>query len=327
MSVPPELRVEVLPALPTWAKYPIAQVRQLRAIRRIAASVRPAVVHAYFFWSIIYGRLLKALGVACVLVENREDQGFSWGLHEYGLLRLTARFTDRVVCVSAAVRQTVLEREQLDSAKVVVIPNGVDVAKVSAVEPARAARLRSELALEGAGPIVGMVAHLNREVKGGRYLIDAIPLIREKVPSARFLLVGIVADDLRERVHASGLGDAVVFAGMRKSALDFYPLMDVSVLTSLSEGLSMTLLESMSHGLPVVATAVGGNPEVVVHGETGWLVPPRDPGAFADRVVDLLLDPTLRERMGRAGRERVVMDFGIDRVADAYQRLYADLLS
>jgi glycosyltransferase involved in cell wall biosynthesis len=102
--------------------------------------------------------------------------------------------------------------------------------------------------------------------------------------------------------------------------------MDVSVLTSLSEGLSMTLLESMAHALPVVVTRVGGNPEVVVEGGTGFLVPPKNPAAFAGRVALLLQDPDLRRRMGRAGRARVEDRFRLRETSERYLGVYESLI-
>jgi glycosyltransferase involved in cell wall biosynthesis len=106
----------------------------------------------------------------------------------------------------------------------------------------------------------------------------------------------------------------------------FYAAMDISVLTSLTEGLSIALLESMSYGLPVVVTRVGGNPEVVLDGETGFLVPPKDTTAFAEKVVVLLQDRELRARMGDAARRRIDEQFRVTDVATHYLRLYEGLL-
>jgi len=131
---------------------------------------------------------------------------------------------------------------------------------------------------------------------------------------------------LREKTRALGIERFVTFMGHRKDVLRFYEVMDISVLTSLSEGLSITLLESMSHGLPVVATNVGGNPEVVVDGRTGYLVPPKNAQSLADRIVHLLRDPGLRLRMGEEGRRRVERDFQLRDVANRYLDLYRSML-
>lgn len=306
-------------------RYPLAQLRRLAHLWRFVRATRPAVVHAIFFWPIMYGRLLKALGVVRVLVENREDQGFNWYRHEYMLLRATSGIPDRVICVSNAVRDVVLEREGIAADRVVVIHNGIDLPEPSMAERHR---LRAALGFADTDVVVGMIANLNRPVKGVRYFIEAMPAIVEAVPGARFLIVGGGQDEAEHRCEAERLGvsDRVHFAGFQMDVTPFYHAMDVSVLTSLSEGLSITLLESMGHGLPVVVTAVGGNPEVVVDGSTGTLVPARDVPAFVHEVVRLAKAPELRAQYGAAGRQRVAAHFSRAHVAEQYARLYRDLV-
>ncbi len=310
----------------TRLRYPLAQFVRWHWLRRELASRRPDLVHAFFFWPIIYARLLRRAGIIPALVENREDQGFSWGRQEYALLRATRRLPDRVICVSEAVRQVVIEREGLDPARVVTIRNGIDPALPSE-EPLDG--LRAELGLRPGDLVLGVVANFNRAVKGMGHLIEAVPQIVREVPNARVLLLGRGEEEaaLRERCRALGVADAVVFGGFRRDMHRCYRLMHLSGLTSLSEGLSITILESMKFGLPVVATSVGGNPEVVEDGVTGVLVPPADPGAFAGAVVALLRDPARREAMGHAARRRVESGFAIAGVAERYAALYREVLA
>jgi glycosyltransferase involved in cell wall biosynthesis len=317
--------VTVLPPWRWYDVYPVGHLRRLFILARQARRAKPDLVHAYFFWSILWARLLKRLGLVRLLVENREDEGFSWGWLERALLRLTARQPDLIICVSQAVRRVVLRREHVDPGRVVVIPNGVSLPGSSAADRSP---IRHSLGLPTTAPVVGMVANLNRPVKAVHIFLEAMAGILDAVPRARFLIVGGGRDEeaLRRRAQTLGIADAVCFAGYRDDVAPFYGAMDVSVLTSLSEGLSITLLESMAAGLPVVVTRVGGNPEVVVEGETGYLVPPRDVRAFTDRVVELLRDPALRARMGAAGRARVATQFRIDQVAERYTAEYARLL-
>lgn len=306
-------------------RYPISQVERFVLLRRRLEDDPPDILHTYFFWSIIYGRLLKASGTIHRLVENREDLGFNWGRHEYALLRLTKSLPDRIICVSEAVRQRVLEKERLDPSRVVVIRNGIDPPP-SPRERARTS-IRAEFGIPETSPIVGMVANFNRAVKGAQYFVDALPLVVREVPDVRFLLIGLGENEaeLRQRAEAAEVGDRLVFPGFRTDIDKFYDAMDVSALTSLSEGLSITLLESMRHGIPVVATNVGGNPEVVWHGETGFLVPSRDPASFAGAVIRLLADPALRERFSSRAREVVRESFFLPDVAAAYGAVYAEM--
>jgi L-malate glycosyltransferase len=309
------------------SRFPLTQVRQLATVRRCVQALRPDIVHTFFFWPIFYGRLLKRLGVISRLVENREDEGFNWGRLEYRLLRMTSDIPDRIICVSDSVRKVVMEREGTPEARTVVIPNGIPLSDTGQ-EDTDLDALRSELGLSPEQPVVGMVANLARSVKGGRYLIEALPTIARECPEARILLVGgrEGIDPLLERADALGVRDCLVPTGFRSDVHRLYPLMTVSVLTSLSEGLSITVLESMRNGLPVVATRVGGNPEVIEDGVTGILVPPRDPEAFGNAVSSLLRDPARREAMGRAGRDRVRRHFSLTSVARRYESLYAEVL-
>jgi len=321
--VEPTVPVEVLEA-PTFRRFPLAQIYQLRQISRVCKSRNPDLVHTYFFWTILYARLLRLAGRIPILVENREDQGFNWGRHEYAWLRATRRAPDRIVCVSDAVRGTVQEREHIDDARLTVIRNGI--------EPHRSVptkfEARAELGLDANDLVVGMVANFDRAAKGVDQFVESIAGIVGEVPSARFLLVGRGRNEAEVRALARRLRveDRLVMTGFRPDVETAYAAMDLSVLTSRTEGLSITLLESMDHGLPVVATDVGGNPEVIVHGDTGVLVPVDDRALFVGAVVKLLQDPEGRRRMGEAARERVAREFRISRTAERYAELYDELL-
>lgn len=307
--------------------YPFRQLARFLQVRRFLRERSPDLVHAYFFWPILIGRLLRLRGLIPRLVENREDEGFNWGWHEYLWLKATRKAPDRVICVSEAVRRVAVRREGLDPGRTVVVHNGI--APRPRTPPDRVASLREELSIPPDAPVVGLVANLNRSVKGVDRFIEAMPLILDEVPDARFVVIGRGSGlaSLRRQARREGLEGRAIFPGYREDVDAFYDMMDVSVLTSLTEGLSITLLESMDHGLPVVATRVGGNPEVVVDGVTGHLVPPDRPDRFADRVVRLLRDSELRERMGKAGRARVREAFGLTRAARRYAAVYREVLA
>ncbi len=194
----------------------------------------------------------------------------------------------------------VLEREGVDESRVTVVNNGIDLPhRVPGVREA----IRSELGFDAGNLVVGMVANYNRPVKGVGRFLDAIPEIVSAVPGSRFLFVGGGGEEreLREKARTLGVEPYVVLAGYRKDIQRYYEAMDLSVLTSFSEGLSLTLLESMGYGIPIVATRVGGNPEVVEEGVNGYLVGLQDRCALVERIVKLLKDCDLRRRMVRRG--------------------------
>jgi glycosyltransferase involved in cell wall biosynthesis len=315
-----------LRSLGGFHRFPVAQTYHFIQTTRAVRVGSPTIVHAYFFWPIIITRLLRSIGEISLLVENREDMGFSWGPPEYALLRLTRRWAGEIICVSEAVRRVVVEREGVSEKQTRVVHNGISLtAQTSLPDPA----FRKSLGLEGGHFVVGMVANLNRPVKGVDYFLEAMPLILAEVPEARFLIVGggQLEAALRARACNLGLREQVVFSGYQASTTRYYSVMDVSALTSLSEGISITLLESMSHGLPVVATNVGGNPELVLDGITGLLVPPRDPPRFAAAIVSLARRPDLRRAFGTAARRRVEQHFGLPDVASRYTAVYEGLVS
>lgn len=318
--------VSILPPVPKYSKFPLSQWIRWRQVRKRLREFQPQILHTYFFWAIIYGRLMKARGVVQRLVENREDLGFAWGRFEYTLLRLTSRYPDRVVCVCDAVRQVVLEREKLPSEEVVVIRNGIE--KVNQKSSRLGASLRREFRIHPSAPVVGMVAHFDRAVKGANYLVDCIPHVVEHAPDVRFVLVGRGSDpdELRERARKLGVEENLLLVGFRSDIDAIYSMIDVSVLASLSEGLSITILESMARGIPVVATRVGGNLELVRHEITGLLVPPGDPKAMAAGIVRLLAEPDLRSAFGEAARSVVEQEFRIDLVSQQYESLYRELV-
>ena len=304
-------------------RFPVAQWREYRQLRELARQFQPDLLHTFFFWPVIYGRLLKRAGIVRRLIENREDEGFNWSRSDYRFLRLTRSIPDRIICVSEGVRKVVLEREGVSGKQAVVIRNGVAFPPPDP-GPHELQAVRSELGLSPQHQVVGMVANLNRPVKGVRYFVEAAPMIAEAAPHARLLIVGDgkLRTGLEQKARELGVADRIIFAGFHSNVSQFYGIMDISVLTSLSEGLSMTILESMSFGLPVVATSVGGNAELVRNEETGFLVPPKDPSRFARAVVTLLGAPDARRTMGDKARRIIEERFTLPAVADQYRSLY-----
>ncbi|MBN1827190.1 MAG: glycosyltransferase family 4 protein [Candidatus Eisenbacteria bacterium] len=301
----------------------VHQARMLADLRRFALSARVDLIHSYFFWSIFFGRILKRmLGVP--LVENREDLGFQWGTLEYALLRMGSGAPDRVICVAEAVRRQAARREGLPPARTTTVWNGIDPEELDA--DGGEGDLRAELGVPADAPVVGIVANFRR-VKRVDRLIRAAPRLLDRLPDLRVLISGrgVEEERLRALVREMGLEERVLFAGFRRRLAPVYRAADITVLTSETEGCSIAVLESFHFGRPVVATDVGGNGELVRNGENGFLVPEWNEAAFADRVVRLLTDRALLERMGRAGRELVRERHGIDGVAREYGRIYEEV--
>jgi len=239
-------------------------------------------------------------------------------------LRMMLRRATRVIVVSEALRQDLLQFRPEAAAKMVVIPNGV---AVPTQVPVSVEEARTALGLPLDIPLVGMVARLAPQ-KGIAEFLRAARLVCDRVAEAQFLLVG--DGPLREQaetlVQELKLAARLHLLGEMESARDAIGALDVLVVASLAEGSSVSAMEAMAFGKPVVGTAVGGVPEVVADGDTGLLVPPGDPEALADAVCTLLADPERAQGMGERGRQRAAAHFGIDLMIERTKAVYADVM-
>ena len=220
--------------------------------------------------------------------------------------------TDRVVFISKATEAAFLATEPVKAERCTVIRNGIDLSVFTAEPYVRAGSRK-----------VGIVARLSPEKDIGT-LIRAFAILAPQVPDVELLIVGDGGE--RKMLEALAHNPRIRFLGVRDDIPALMRSFDVFVLASLTEGISLTLLEAMAAAKPIVATNVGGNPEVVVDGETGFLVSPQDPQAMADKILALLNDPTLAAGMGRAGRARVEQYFSLAAMADEYEKVYRMVL-
>jgi glycosyltransferase involved in cell wall biosynthesis len=237
--------------------------------------------------------------------------------------RFHLRLMDRVVCVSAGQAERV-RRCGVPPERVRVIRNAARLSDFENPDTAMRSRLR-ELA-GGDGPIVLGVGRLSPE-KGFHVLVEAAARLLGKVAAARILLLGegFERDRLVQRIERLGIADRFRMPGFRDDVDRLLPWVDLVVLPSLTEGLPNVALEAAAAAVPVVATAVGGTPEVVTNGETGFVVAPNDPIALSDRMADLLTQPGWARRLGTAGRRRVEEYFSFERQGRAYEVLFDEV--
>jgi glycosyltransferase involved in cell wall biosynthesis len=191
--------------------------------------------------------------------------------------------------------------------------------------------LRERLGISPHDPVLGIVAHILPH-KGYDDLVQALALLLEKLPTVKCLIVGRAPrkrylQRLLQRAERLSVRDRLIMAGFQEDVVPFLHTMDVFVLPSRTEGFPMTILEAMAAGRPVVATAVGGIPEIVRDGETGFLTPPGDPGRLAEAFLQLLEAPTLATAMGEAGRKRVESHFTLESEARQITTVYHQLLA
>jgi len=238
--------------------------------------------------------------------------------------RVHLRRMDHVVCVSHSQARKVL-RAGVAAKKVSVIHNAIAADRFGEPDPAYRQALESYFAVPPSH-IVGAAGRLSPE-KGFDVLVDSAALLVARDPSVGFVLFGegVLRGELSRRIEAAHLSANFVLAGFRDDLDRFVPVLDLLVLPSFTEGLPNVVLEALAAAIPVVATAVGGTPEVIEDGKCGYMVPAGEPRALAARMHQLLVCPEKRRALGHYGRERVARQFTFEIQAHRYQQLFARL--
>lgn len=298
----------------------IASVEQikgfsLRALWRLCQLVkaeRPDILHLHNGRALIYGAIAgKILGIPCVFTR-----------HGSGVL-VTSRWLWAIVNVVVAISQQakdemIRQNPCLKEGKVHVILNGINIKDYEAVNRT----------IKPAILTVGHVARLSGE-KDQTTLLRSFAIVIQRLAgrSVRLVIAGDGPEKVGLEILAQKLGISayVEFLGFREDIPAIVNSLDVFVLSSLTEGISLTLLEAMAASKPIVATDVGGNPEVVIDGKTGFLVAAQNPQVMADKILAILNDPALAQRMGMAGRQRVGQIFSLDCMTDAYEKVYQEI--
>lgn len=280
-------------------------------LARVIKQLRPDIVHAHDPHGVAMAALALSMSTDRRKPRLVAARRVDFHLGRNALSRWKYRQVDRFICASEAIRQILL-RDGMAATRAVTVHEGIDLGRS---EAAPAAALHQELWLPHEAPIVGNVAALVPH-KGQRYLVDAAAEVVRQQPDARFLIVGRgeLGDALARQIKHHRLEKHVLLTGFREDVLSLHKAFDIFVMSSATEGLGTSLLDAMAAGKPVVASDTGGIPEVVVDGETGILVPPRDHAAMAAAIVRLLADPALRAEMGAAGQARVRRRFTVERM-------------
>jgi len=259
-------------------------------------------------------------------ISNRRDMGFQKSRRVRALFRRANRRFDRIVAPSREILRALVAEENADAGRCVAIPNGVDTQRFQPADAARRAQLRAQLDCGADDWLIGCVASFS-PVKQHATLVAAFALLHERHPQARLLLVGTgpLRADIEAQVSALGLDSAVRLLGARSDIEQILPALDVFVLASSTEGMSNAILEAQACALGVVATAVGGNPELVTHGSNGLLVAAADAAGLARALDDLASAPQRCRALGAAGRRGVEQRHSVAAMTMAYQDLYEEL--
>lgn len=332
--------VEVLPRRRfSVVAFPLFVLDMLRLRRLLIDLVEKYKIN------VIQTHLLRVLDFLVLTVRWRRNIRIFWTIHNYNfalradqlprftwllgpkrlgyrlLYRVTARWVDGFIAVSDEVRTAIMQTIGAVQHKIAVICNGVDVKRYR--QPVDGGRVRHALGLPEHACLIVVVGTL-KEQKGHRYLIEAAPSIIATNPKVHLLFVGDgpLREALQAQVAAAGLEAHILFLGNRNDVPTLLAASDYFVLPSLWEGLPMALIEAMASGLPIVATEVSGTKQVMMHGETGLLIPPGDSTDLRDALMYLLSQPDRARAMGRAAQRHVAAAFGARKQADEHLALY-----
>jgi len=304
----------------------IADPRGLTRLVRLVRAWRPAVLHSHMLHANLMARAVRLFAPVPAVVSTIHN------IYEGGRLRmlgyrLTNGLVDHVTIISQAAADRFVREGIVPASLLEVVPNGVDTDRYRSVPPGARERLRQSLGLgaEFAWLAVGRF----EAAKDYPNMLRAFARVREEQRGAVLVLVGRGSLQAETEALAATLGleGRVRFVGTREDVPEFMTVGDGYIMSSAWEGMPMVLLEAAAAGLPIVATRVGGNQEVIRDGATGFLVPPGDDGALGAAMLRLMTLPeTERRAMGARGRDHVRQHYGLGRVVDRYEAVYREVL-
>jgi glycosyltransferase involved in cell wall biosynthesis len=306
------LAVEMVPCDGRW------DPASMRRIRQLLGQSKADVLHSHGYKADLYGYAAARPGGAALISTCHNWPSQRPLMRAYAALdRFVLRRFDRVAAVSDSVAD-ILRRSAIEPEKIATISNGVDLRRFRYALP----NLRRELAC-GRDPLVGFVGRLVPG-KGGEILLAAARRVIAEHPEARFVFVGDgpLRGAWQALARSLAIEDRVVFTGSRTDMPEIYASLDLVVLPSLKEGMPMCLLEALAAAKPVIATAVGAIPRIILPGVTGLLVEPGDEGGLAAAILRLLRDPELSAHCSLNGRRRATERFSCDAMARDYIGLY-----
>ena len=329
--MPPKAYVEELeavgiPVSSLGIRRKLPDLRPILRLARLIRKLRPHIVHSHMVHANLLARIVRPLASVPVLICTAHN------IDEGGWLReLLYRFTDPLCDLTTQVSQAGLERYvrvgAVPAEKIRFIPNGVDTARFRPDPKARDA-LQKELGVEGS--FVWLAVGRFDPQKDYPNLLRAFAQVAAEETRAVLLIAGDgpLRPAAEELARELGVAGRVRFLGIRRDVPQLMNAADAYVMSSAWEGMPMVLLEASATGLPIVATDVGGNREVVLEDVTGFLVPAKDPKALAEAMLRLMNLPLEeRRRMGERGRKHIEENYSLDRVVDQWEALYRELLA
>jgi glycosyltransferase involved in cell wall biosynthesis len=317
-----------------------SMVRSIRLIKDFKALLslvwlifkeKPDIVHTHSSKAGILGRVAAKISFVPKIIHTPHGHVFYGHFGAFAskiflwVEKNFSKFTDRIVALTDGEKNDYKKLSVCPSEKLLKIHSGVDVSRYMKSNGNQVEKRRS-LGLDQNGKVIGFIGWL-LPIKGPEYLIKAMEFVWPEHPEASlvFLGKGDLDVDLRAQALRMNANGRIKFLGWREDINEIMPIFDMLVLPSLNEGMGRVLVEAMAAGKPVVASRVGGIPDLVIHGKTGFLVPPADEKALADGIKKLLDDPEKAWEMGQQGR-KLCQQFSLEAMIEKLDDLYSDLI-
>lgn len=308
----------------------VDRLTDLRGASRFASALRQhriEILHSHMFRASLFASPIGRFCRVPVILETphvRETWRKGWIKSHFVVDRAVARLVDRYIAVSEANARYLIEEKRIPRGKISVIQNGCSIDRVDPSK-ARPEGIREKLGFSKDDLVVIAMARLEPQ-KGHRILLQALARLYPQFPKIRLICLGTGAleNDLKAITRQMALDPIVRFVGFQSNVADWLAAANIGVLPSFYEGLPLAAVETLAAGLPIVATAVDGTPEVVINGETGLLVPAGNPAAMAEAIATLARQPELRRKLALSGRERVLKQFTIERQVEKTSNLYLE---
>jgi glycosyltransferase involved in cell wall biosynthesis len=323
----------VIPEIVGEANFGLRDLIAIAKLYRVLKREKPHIVDTHTAKAGFIGRIAARLAGVPVVIHTYH--GHVWrGYYSPIKSRLLqwmekglALWTDQIIAVSESVRQQVAKYQIAPLGKIKVVPLGLALRDFFNCAELRG-QFRKEIGVPSDVPLIGMVGRVV-PIKNHRLFLDSAKLVLNAMPATRCVIVGdgLIRPDLEAYTRTLGIAARVVFVGWRRDLARIYADLDVLVISSINEGTPVSAIEAMAAGRPVVATRVGGVPDIVLEGQTGYLVPLDDAPAMANAVVRLLGEPELARRMGETGRAFVARRFTTQRLVADMEELYTTLLA
>jgi len=295
-------------------------------LKDILGRIKPDITHTHNSNALVDGAIASIIKGVPIRIHTDHARQFPDTKRTMFAERLIALFLDRIVAVSVETKGNLVKYELIPEKMITVINNGIEGSRydIKIDEEAK----KRELGLDAFRYLIGLGVRLKSQ-KGIIHLIKAVPNVLKTFPEIAFVVAGEgpLRASLEEECKKMGVDKNFFFLGPRLDLPEILQILDLYVLPSEWEGLPLVILEAMAAGRAIIATDVGGNSVAIEDGKTGYLVPPKNPDALADKIVHLLSSPEKRQKFAEAARNKFYAEFSVERMVSKYENIYEEALS